>query len=233
LIMRHAIYYAPASGRLLHKLGSSWLGRDAASGETVTQPPVEGLKDVTQEPARYGFHATLKAPFVLNQDMRRVDLGDAVALVAAQMDVVTIPKIALREIDGFLALAPETAESELSVLAELCVCALDSFRSPASEAEINRRRNARLSPRQDQLLLRWGYPYVLDEFRFHMTLTRKLQPEERRHFLHAATEHFAPVIGAPLEIDALTIFADSPFLQKFSVEERFLLRRTDRLKVAS
>jgi putative phosphonate metabolism protein len=231
--MRHAVYYAPAAGSLLHKLGSSWLGRDAVSGESVSQPPVEGLRDVTQEPARYGFHATLKAPFVLNQDMKRIELGDAVALVAAQMDVVTIPKIALREINGFLALVPESAVSELSALEELCVCGLDSFRAPASEAEIALRRNARLNPRQDELLLRWGYPYVLDEFRFHMTLTRKLLNEERRHFLHAATEHFAPAIGAPLEIDALTIFADSPFLQKFEVEERFLLRRADRLKVAS
>jgi hypothetical protein len=231
--MRHAVYYTPPASGLLHKLGSSWLGRDAVSGESVNQPPVEGIKGATTEPARYGFHATLKAPFVLKPDMKRIDFGDAVALVAAQMDVVTIPKIELREIDGFLALVPDRPLAELSALAEFCVCALDSFRAPASEAETQHRRAANLSPRQDQLLMRWGYPYVLDEFRFHLTLTRKLPVEEKQLFLNAALAHFAPVLGKPLEIDALTILADSPFLQKFVVEERFLLRRTDKLKVAS
>src|SRR5687768_16449731 len=105
--MRHAVYYAPAAGSTLHRLGSSWLGRDAVRGEAVRQPAIAGLADATLEPARYGFHATLKAPFTMNSDMKRVELGDAVALLAAQMEMVTIPRLALRDIDGFLALVPD------------------------------------------------------------------------------------------------------------------------------
>ncbi|MEP7173693.1 MAG: DUF1045 domain-containing protein, partial [Aestuariivirga sp.] len=169
--MRHAVYYAPPAGSTLHRLGSSWLGRDAVRGEEVSQPKIAGLAEATLEPARYGFHATLKAPFTLNSDMKRVELGDAVALLAVQMEMVTIPRLALRDIDGFLALVPDEPVPALSVLAEFCVCAVDAFRTPANEAELKRRRAANLTPRQEFLLMRWGYPYVLDEFRFHMTLT--------------------------------------------------------------
>lgn len=217
----------------MHRLGSSWLGRDAVRGEEVPQPMIAGLKDATLEPARYSFHATLKAPFTMNSDMKRVELGDAVALLAAQMEMVTIPRLVLRDIDGFLALVPEEPVAALSVLAEFCVCAVDAFRTPANEAELKRRRAANLTPRQEFLLMRWGYPYVLDEFRFHMTLTRRLTPDEKPALLAAANEHFAAVIGQPLDVDALTVFAETRFDRTFVAEERFLLRQGDRMKAAS
>jgi hypothetical protein len=231
--MRHAIYYAPAPASLFHKLGSTWLGRDAFSGEAIAQPPVEGIREATMVPARYGLHATLKAPSTLNPDMRRIDFGDAVALVAAQMDVVTIARLELREVDGFLALVPERQQPDLTQLAEFCVRALDSFRLPASEDELRARRAENLTLHQDELMLRWGYPYVLDEFRFHITLTRKLHGEERQHFMAAARQHFMPVIGHELAVDALTIFADSRFSPSFVVEERFPLREATKLRAAS
>lgn len=231
--MRHAVYYAPAASSTLHRLGSSWLGRDAVLGEAVRQPAIAGLADATLDPSRYGFHATLKAPFTLNSDMKRVELGDAVALLAAQMETVTIPNLALRDIDGFLALVPDEPVAALSVLAEFCVCAVDTFRTQVNEAELKRRRTANLTPRQEFLLMRWGYPYVLDEFRFHMTLTRRLMPDEKPALLAAAAEHFAAVIGQPLDVDALTVFAESRFGLTFVAEERFPLRQADKLKAAS
>lgn len=231
--MRHAIYYAPPAGSTLHRLGSSWLGRDAVRGEEVPQPKIAGLAEATLEPARYGFHATLKAPFTMNSDMKRVELGDAVALLAAQMEMVTIPRLALRDIDGFLALVPDEPVVALSVLAEFCVCAVDAFRTPANEAELQRRRAAHLTPRQEFLLMRWGYPYVLDEFRFHMTLTRRLLPDEKPALLAAANEHFAAVLGQPLDVDALTVFAETRFDRTFVAEERFPLRQVDKMKAAS
>lgn len=82
-------------------------------------------------------------------------------------------------------------------------------------------------------MLRWGYPYVLDEFRFHITLTRKLHGAERQHFMAAARQHFAPVIGHELAVDALTVFADSRFSPSFVVEERFPLREATKLRAAS
>ncbi len=231
--MRHAIYYAPLPGSTLHRLGSAWLGRDAVSGEPIKQPSIVGLKEVTAEPARYGFHATLKAPFALNSGMKRVELGDGVALIAAQMETVTIQSLELHEIDGFLALAPSRKDRVLSFLSEICVCGLDSFRAKSSEEELARRRAANLTARQEQHLLKWGYPYVLDEFRFHMTLTRRLLPEEKPTLLAAANEHFAAVIGQPLDVDALTVFAETRFDLTFVAEERFPLRQVDKMKAAS
>ena len=231
--MRHAVYYAPAAGSTLHRLGSSWLGRDAVRGEAVRQPIIAGLAEATIDPARYGFHATLKAPFTLNSNMKRVELGDAVALLAAQMEIVTIPRLALRDIDGFLALVPDEPVAALSVLAEFCVCAVDAFRTQASEAELKRRRAANLTPRQEFLLMRWGYPYVMDEFRFHMTLTRRLMADEKPALLAAANEHFAAALGQPLDVDALTVFAETRFDRTFVAEERFPLRQVDKMKAAS
>ena len=231
--MRHAIYYAPPPGSTLHRLGSAWLGRDAVSGEPVKQPPIADLQEVTAEPARYGFHATLKAPFTLNSGMKRVELGDAAALIAAQMETVTIQSLELHEIDGFLALAPSRQDSVLSFLSEICVCGLDSFRAKPSDEELSRRRAANLTARQEQHLLKWGYPYVLDEFRFHMTLTRKLQDSERQTFMKAAQAHFAPILGQPLEVDALTVFAETRPERNFVVEERFPLLRSVSVRIAS
>ena len=231
--MRYAVYYAPPAGSTLHRLGSSWLGRDAVRGEEVPQPKIAGLAEATLEPARYGFHATLKAPFTMNSDMKRVELGDAVALLAAQMETVAIPRLALRDIDGFLALVPDEPVVALSVLAEFCVCAVDAFRTPADEAELKRRRAANLTPRQEFLLMRWGYPYVLDEFRFHITLTRRLLQDEKPALLAAANEHFAAVIGQPLDVDALTVFAETRFDRTFVAEERFPLHQVNKMKAAS
>lgn len=231
--MRYAIYYAPPPGSTLHRLGSAWLGRDAVSDEPIKQPALDGLREVTAEPARYGFHATLKAPFTLNSGMRRFELGDAVALMAAQMEAVTIQKLELLEIDGFLVLAPSRQDSELSFLGKICVCGLDSFRAKPSDEELARRRAAKLTAQQEQHLKRWGYPYVLDEFRFHMTLTRRLEDGERQMLKQAARRHFAPILDQPLNVDALTVFAESRPGQNFTVEERFPLRQSAVVRVAS
>ena len=64
----------------------------------------------------------------------------------------------------------------LQALADACVEQLDRFRAPPSDAELARRRRASLTPRQDAMLVRWGYPYVFDTWFFHMTLTRRLTP---------------------------------------------------------
>jgi putative phosphonate metabolism protein len=231
--MRHAIYYAPPPGSTLHRLGSAWLGRDAVSDEPVRQPVIEGLHEVTAEPARYGFHATLKAPFALNAGMKRVELGDAVALIAAQMETVTIHSLELREIDGFLALVPDWQDRVLSFLGEMCVCGLDSFRAKPSDEELARRRATNLTTRQEQHLMKWGYPYVLDEFRFHMSLTQRLPDRDRKTFMKAAQVHFAPVLGQPIEVDALTVFAETRPERNFVIEERFPLLHSVSVRIAS
>lgn len=213
--MRFAIYFAPLPGTALHRQGSLWLGRDAATGETMAQPGVAGLHALTSDPRRYGFHATLKPPFALRAGVEVESLMRAAAALAAGLSPFEV-KLRLDQLDGFLALVPEFPSPQLDALAERCVRDLDGFRAPPSEAELARRRKAPLSARQDAHLLRWGYPYVFEDFRFHMTLTERLGAEDATRIRAAAEAHFADALSAPISIDGITLFEEpapaAPFL---------------------
>ncbi len=230
--MRHAIYYAPAPGSQLHRLGSEWLGRDAFTGQFMKQPALEGLREATASPRRYGLHATLKPPFVLKSGCTRAELGDAVALIAAQMDTASCIRLALCEIDGFIALTPEDDDGSFAAVAARCVRELDSFRAPLEDQELARRRAANLTARQERNLRDWGYPYVLGEYSIHLTLTRKLGQSERQRFLAVAQSHFSPVLRQPYVLDALTIFTELLPGADFRADERFPLRPPYELNVA-
>lgn len=212
--MRHAIYFAPEPESLLHRLGSQWLGRDAFSGEAMLQPALPGIGELTADARRYGFHATLKPPFALAAEVAGEELVFAVKSVIRSLEPFAVAlKVDL--IDGFVALIPERPSAAIDALAARCVCDLDEIRAPLSEADIARRRAAGLSPRQDCYLRHWGYPYVLDEFRFHMTLTRRITDVEAALVLPAAREFFAHALAEPVTIGALTLFSEpqagSPF----------------------
>lgn len=229
--MRYAIYYAPASGSLLHRLGSIWLGRDVFDGADRAQPGDGSLAELTDEPRRYGFHATLKPPFALRDGVGRAALGDAVALLASALDCVEIGGIELRRIDGFLALVPAGDTAAADGLAATCVRELDDFREPPGEVELQRRRATGLTHSQERNLQDWGYPYVLGDFRFHMSLTRRLLQEEAAVAEPLARAHFAGTLAKPLTIDALTIFREAAPGMPFEAEERFPLRQSA-MKVA-
>jgi putative phosphonate metabolism protein len=213
--MRYAIYYAPMPGTMLHQLGSIWLGRDAHTGEALAQPAVENIARLTSDARRYGFHATLKAPFVLRDGMGPEPLMRACAALAANTSGF---RVRLRPdlLDGFLALVPGGDPLLLHLLADRCMRELDGFRRPSSAEDLARHRKAPLSVRQDASLVRWGYPYVFDDFRFHMTLTERLEPDEAVRLAGAARAHFAPIIGQSVMIDGITLFQEpepgAPFL---------------------
>jgi len=213
--MRYAIYYAPPPDSLLHELGSRWLGRDAWTGKPVDQPNVLGIGRLTMEPSRYGFHGTLKAPFRLRDDKTPEALAQAVAALAASETPFGL-RIKAGSIGGFLALVPAEPSPALMALAARCVRELDEFRAPASEEELRRRRQASLTPAQDQYLERWGYPYVMDEFRFHMTLTERLDPPDQQRLAAAAAAHFAPALQGPVMMAGISLFVEAapgaPFL---------------------
>ena len=57
---------------------------------------------------------------------------------------------------------------------------LQPLAAPLTPVELERRRAAGLTPEEDALLLRWGYPFVLERFRFHLSLTGALRDAERR-----------------------------------------------------
>lgn len=229
---RYAVYFAPPPGSLLSERGASWLGRDAHVGSTLpfTRPVL--ADDLVADARRYGFHATLKPPFRLKDGRTEAALAAAIGHLASSLDSLTVPALALKEIDGFLALVPASLCPALDQLAALCVRDLDGFRRPASEEEIQRRRKSGLTKRQDGHLLRWGYPFVMEDFRFHMTLTCRLGSEEMRHAVSHANRHFQEVLGQPLLVDALTLFREAGPGHDFTVVQRFALRTTAERKAS-
>lgn len=209
-ISRYAVYYAPPQGSALAAFGASWLGWDADAGEARRHPNVDGvaIAALTATPRKYGFHGTLKPPFRLAEGVDRDTVEQAVSALAAQRAPFDGPALDLRRIGAFLALVPSEPCAALADLAAACVQELDVLRRPAEEAELARRRKAGLSPRQEDLLVRWGYPYILDEFRFHLTLTGPLAntDAERAHdVLRPLTQAFH---GEPIPVREVCLFGE-------------------------
>lgn len=203
---RFAVYFAPPPGPLA-RAAATWLGRDAATGACLAQPDPE-LAGLTVSPRRYGFHATIKAPFRLAAGESLQTLHTGIAGLAASLQPVRLDGLSIRLFHGFLALIPVGDTDALDALAAEVVVRLDRFRAPLSPAEIARRDPAALSERQRALLDAWGYPLVLDEYRFHMTLTDRLTADQAARLLPMAQAHFADALSGPLVIDALALFGE-------------------------
>ena len=209
---RYAVYFAPGAGSGLELVCASVLGRCARTGKELAQPVLPGvepqrLAELTASPRRYGLHGTLKPPFFLAEGMTEAGLLDAVAGLAAVRPAFELPPLRLESLGSFLALIPSAPCPELDALARACVTELDPFRRPPSAEELARRRARGLTAGQDRLLERWGYPYVLDEFRFHLTLTGKIHdPDERRTVQAALTALLAPVLQSPVRVEDIHVF---------------------------
>ncbi|HEX4987122.1 MAG TPA: DUF1045 domain-containing protein [Burkholderiales bacterium] len=180
---RFAVYLVPPAASALWGQACRWLGRDPGLPGRIDQPQVPGLaaealREITREAARYGFHGTLKAPFRLADGVDASVLAVRVERLAREHAGFRMPRLAVDVLDGFIALRPAAEVPELAALADGVVAGLDDLRAPLTDEERERRRPSMLGEHQRALLERWGYPYVFEEFRFHMTLTRRLKPAE-------------------------------------------------------
>lgn len=211
--MRYAVYFTPPKEDPLTRLAAAWLGRDAFTGATPTPPTVSSLSPAeiafhSAAARRYGFHATLKAPFLLAERESEASLLEAAARFAAATEPFAIPRLAIGQIDGFFALVPATPVAELNRLANDVVRMFDRFRAPLSETDIERRNPDALSAEQFQNLHRWGYPYVFDSFRFHMTLTGRVGGHEAERVGTALAEVFETTLTAPVLVDGIALFVE-------------------------
>ena len=217
---RYAVDCAPPAGDVADR-AAEWLGWDAARGLAVAQPDL-GLPaaEITRDPRKYGFHGTIRAPFRLGEGVDFAVLDQALTALAARLAPVRLDGLRLESLGGFLALVPEGDESPLLELAAEVVSALDPLRAPLTATEIAKRRPERLSFRQRQLLEIWGYPYVMEEFRFHLTLTDRLaDPDPVAAVLR---DHFAPVLPRPFPIGDLCLFGEGQDGQ-FRILHRYTL----------
>jgi len=223
---RYAIFWAPPAGAGLTRFGASWLGWDAEAACDLERPAValpRPLPEMTRAPWRYGFHGTLKPPFRLAEGMDAAALDRAVAALAAGHAPASGPGLAPSARLGFAALMPAGPAPEIDALAGACVEALDRFRAPPSELELKRRRATGLTARQEANLGRWGYPYVFEDFRFHLTLSGRLKPGEAEPFLAALTPLVAPHLAPELRLDDIALFGDPGRNRGFRLLRRYRL----------
>jgi putative phosphonate metabolism protein len=226
---RYAIYYVPAASDPLYRYGARALGYDGFSGNAIEFPEeitqhFADWPEVTADPRKYGFHATLKAPFALAPSRTEAELRRAFDAFAAPA-TPNIPLV-VSSISSFIAVIPAALSAELSALAQTCVEAFDAFRAPLTEHDRIRRRPERLSARQVAYLDRWGYPYVAEEFRFHMTLTGSLPRERHETIVPRLRDLFAPITAAPRPIDRIALFYQADAAARFRIiAERELAAR--------
>lgn len=204
---RFAVYFMPTGA--LADFGAAWLGWDIAIGQAVAQPGFAGLPrslaDLTAAASPYGFHATIKPPFRLCEGLGLVDLAAALAALAGRLAPMRLAGLALTDLDGFLALTPVGDVAALNSMAAKVVRDLDRFRTPPPASELARRRAAGLTAAQEATLLRWGYPYVMNEFGFHLTLTGRLTAPERLATRAVLAPLLAAIPLAPFPLSALAL----------------------------
>jgi Protein of unknown function (DUF1045) len=211
---RFGVYYTPDPDSVISRIWSNWL---INSGD---------LKAFTSQPRMYGFHATLKPPFRLKPEYRYVDLREAVRELAGKLEPLLIPPMQVVWLDSFLALRPVDACPAAHQIAETCVRSLDWLRAPLTESERQKRLSHRLSDREGMLLERWGYPFVLEQFRFHFTLSNELAANDhqtRQKMYRLATELHAQTQHAWPSFDALSVVEQAYPGAQFSVRERIQL----------
>lgn len=199
---RVGVYYAPAETDPLWQAGCAWLGRDAETGLAIAQPNLPALTENTQDPRRYGFHATLKAPFVPHQGFKK--FIDSATDFAARQKSFDLPALAVTNLRGFLALCPIAASPHLHHLADSCVKTLDEHRTSESASQ-QAKRSVGKTQQQISYIAQWGYPFVFEEFHFHMTLTEKINDNP---YFKPACEYFSAALAQPRQVDHLSIFVE-------------------------
>jgi hypothetical protein len=201
---RVALYWAPDRADPLWEAGNGWLGRDPEHNANLPQPPLAGIEEITEAARHYGFHATLRPPMRLSTGWE--EFLAAAETLAAALQPFDLPPLAVENLDGFLALRESAPCLALHTLAETCVRATDSHRLPPSDIELAKRRAAGLTAEEDLLLQRWGYPYVMQRWRFHMTLSRRLTPAEMAAWRPVADAHFVHTLGQHRKIRDICVF---------------------------
>jgi putative phosphonate metabolism protein len=229
---RYAIYYVSAPGSELDRFGAQLLGYDALSGEELPFPDgvaqaVPDWHDLTKDPRKYGFHATLKAPLALAQGKSETELLAACEAFAGTPRSIPVIKPVVDSISGFIAVVPGESSAELERLAADCVSEFDSFRAPLTSEDRARRNPSRLTARQREQLDRWGYPYAMEDFRFHMTLTGRLDATRREPVLEMLRNRFSGIGLATLRVDMIAVFRQEHTDSRFRIIGHWKLRAMD------
>jgi putative phosphonate metabolism protein len=227
---RYAIYYVATPGSDLDRFGAQLLGYDALGGADLPFPDdiIETMpdwRDLTRDPRKYGFHATLKAPVALAPGKTEAELLAACETFAGSPRPIPVIQPVVDSISGFVAVVPAEPSAELLRLAADCVRDFDQFREPLTPEDRARRNPSALTPRQREHLERWGYPYVMEDFRFHMTLTGRLDAVRREPVLTMLRQRFSAIGLKTLAIDRIALCRQNEAHSRFGIVMHYLLKR--------
>ena len=212
---RYAVYFLPDWESRLFQLASQLIGWDCQEGRRHSPPgPKElanpdgiDIESATRAARNYGFHATIKPPMRLARETNAAELAARAAEITAGHRPFQV-NLRIKRQGRFVALVQEEPPLELAGLAADCVKGLDRFRARPRPGEIEKRRAAGLTPRQEDMLARWGYPYVLDEFRFHMTLAGPMDERDAASFIALARTWLGEDITLPIWLDRLALVGE-------------------------
>lgn len=219
-LMRYAIYFCPAPASALGALGRDWLGGEAVPNG-IPGVPASRWNELLSDVRRYGWHATVRPPFTLSPDVDYEDLRRAINVVAQSYSPSTIT-LRLSRLGGFLALRPVGECAAVNSMAAACTEAVEVLRAPLVEPEFQRRVRG-LDAIETHYLQRYGYPYVFERYRFHMTLSAPATVEEEHALQRWLALRAAAVPVA--RVDALSICVERASGAAFEVLERFPLRK--------
>lgn len=227
---RYAIYFAAGADHALSRFGAELLGYDAYTGDEVSFPQdaldiAPDWHDITADPRKYGYHGTLKAPMALAPGRTEAELKAACATFAEKARPMPVIRPVVDTISGFIAVIPAEPVDALQQLAADCVRDFDAFRTALTSGERARRKPEKLGERQREYLDRWGYPYVMEEFRFHMTLTGRLDAERRGPILELLRGRFATLDLETLPIDRIALFRQGDAASRFRIIGEWALAR--------
>ncbi|MEY9357601.1 putative phosphonate metabolism protein [Bradyrhizobium yuanmingense] len=227
---RYAIYYAAGRDSALSRFGAELLGYDAYTGDELRFPQqalhaASDWREVSADPRKYGFHATLKAPMALAPGKTEAELLAACEAFAGKTRPIPAIRPMVDAISGFIAVIPAEPVETLQQLAADCVREFDPFRAALTAEDRARRKPEKLSERQRDYLDRWGYPYVMEEFRFHMTMTGRLDAERRGPILQMLRARFAALGIETLAVDRIALFKQEDAKARFRIIGEWALVR--------
>ncbi|MDR2349246.1 MAG: DUF1045 domain-containing protein [Deltaproteobacteria bacterium] len=204
---RLAVYFVPEDDSPLGIFGGRLLGRLPRAGTPVERasfpgPRGRGFERSAEKAGRYGFHATLVAPFVPRVSEKTV--ANALKEFSKTRETIRMPGLAPKIMPGrFAALVPGDAVPEsLGKLEKALVETMDEFR----DKSVPPKDRGPLTERQKILMKKWGYPRVLGEFRFHLTLAGDVD----ENFFRLVGELMTPAVLEPFAIDSLSLSREDP-----------------------
>ena len=218
---RYAIYYAPPKESNLEEFGRYWFGWDPLNAKLINNKQrinylngfgIKNLKNIDKNvliAKKYGFHGTLIPPFKLNKNYSTNTLFKKTEDIAKKFKKFKFYKFKLKKINNFYAFVQNKKNNNINKLSNRLVRELFKFRSPLTKKEIDRRNPSKLSKFQLNILYKWGYPYLMSEFKFHMTLASEVTGNKLYSELKKIENNKEIILNEINNFDKIYIFGEN------------------------